>query len=86
MSAAWSPPAVGESQISSPTWLATWLRMLSVTCWYRAAVDSLDQPISDITVGVGCRRTSSTVAAVCLASCNLDSRGLGASRQARGPG
>jgi len=50
---AWSSLPPGESQISSPTWLATWLRMVSVTCWYRAAMDSLDQPISDITVGVG---------------------------------
>jgi hypothetical protein len=32
-------------------------------------MDSLDQPIGDITVGVGWRKTSSTVAAVCLASC-----------------
>ncbi len=37
-------------------------------------MDWLDQPISDITVGVGWRKTSSTVAAVCLASCNLASR------------
>src|SRR6266536_1620688 len=26
-------PLTGDSQISSPTWLATWLRMVSVTCW-----------------------------------------------------
>jgi len=41
---------------------------------YRAAIHSLDQPMSDLTVGVGWRRTSRTVAAVCLASCSLVSR------------
>jgi hypothetical protein len=36
-------------------------------------MDSLDQPISDLAVGVGYRNTSRTVAAVCLASCSRPS-------------
>ena len=61
-----SPGPAGGLQIRSPTSLATWLRITSVTCWYRAAMDSLDQPSSDMTVRAGWRRTSRTVAAVTI--------------------
>ena len=43
---AWPGPGAA-CQIRPPTWPATWLRMASVTCWYRAAMDALDHPISD---------------------------------------
>jgi len=36
-----------------PTWSATVRRMGSVTCWYRAAIAVLDQPMIPITVGSG---------------------------------
>jgi hypothetical protein len=38
----WSALTATESQISSPAWLATWLRIAPVTCWHLAAMDSLD--------------------------------------------
>jgi hypothetical protein len=50
------------------------LRMGAVTCWYRAAIPELDQPMISITLRSGTPRRSRTVAAVWRASWSRASR------------
>jgi hypothetical protein len=51
----------------------------AVMCWYRVVMDICDHPMTSMTARVGTPRTSSIVAAVCLASCSQ--RGLRSNRE-----
>ena len=50
--------------MSPPTRAATSRWISAVTCWYRAAIDVLDQPMTLMTVRSGTPSNSTTVAAV----------------------